>query len=165
MPLRGEEMMKKTWRWTWKDTLLVMFILLCTFVFVQKWAVSEELDIADTTFEITFRGENQHSFMLQNIQPGDRVYQKGSSVVFGNVVEVEAKPAKKRTFNERTGSLYMDEYPSRYHIVLTVEAEGFRSPHGSTVIDNNNIELNQYFVVETDRTRMPTRVISIENKG
>lgn len=158
-------MQQRAWKWTFRDAVWLMIIAIVVFWFVHKWEVSRDLQIPDTTFEIVVRGENQKAFMWGQIQEGDPVRQKGSDVVFGTVTAVKKLPAEDEAVDKETGQPVLSELPGLYDIEVTIDARGFSSPKGGTIIDNNLIELNQYFVIQTQRVHMPTRVISIEDKG
>lgn len=159
-------MEKREWKFTFRDTLLILLIILIAVVFVQKMITARALDRADDTFEIILRGEVKEPFMRDQIKVGDQVYQKGSPVVFGVVTSVSTEPATMDSVDVHTGEYKVDEVtPNMYHLVITLQSTGFSSVNGTAIIDNNMITLNQYLVINTNRVHLPTRVMSIVTKG
>ncbi len=159
-------MEKYTWRFTFRDVVIVLILVLVAILFVQKLGVARTLDRPDNTFEIVLRLEVKESYMLDKIEVGDKVYQKGSSAVFGVVTAVTHEPARADGMDIIHGQFTLDEVvPNHYNVLITINSVGFSSLDGTPVIDNNMITLNQYLVINTSRVYLPTRVMSIVNKG
>lgn len=159
-------MEKRAWRFTFRDAVILLIILIAAFLFILKLGVARELDQPDTDFEIVLRGEGRYPFMQDQIQVGDKVYQKGSPVVFGVVTSVTNEPARSDIIDILSGQIKPDELvPNSYNIVVKIKSRGFSSLSGSAIIDNNLITVNQYLVINTNRVFLPTRVMSIVNEG
>lgn len=158
-------MAERRWKFTFKDLFILTMIVVVLLLFIQKIGVARDLDYPDTTFEIVLRGELQPSFMVDQIKVGDKVYQKGSPVVIGEVIDVKTEPAEAVALNLYSGEQKLAVQPDQYTITVTMRAYGSASVNGSAILDNNLITLNQYLVINTDRVYLPTRVVSIEDKG
>lgn len=159
-------MEKRSWRFTLRDALIIVVLLLIAYVFVNKLMVARVLDRPETTFAIVIQSEAREAYYLDQVKVGDRVYQKGSPVVFGVVTDVEAVPATLDIPNVLTGEYQTDVLaPNLYNIVITLQTDGQAALSGAPIIDNNLITLNQYLVVNTGRVYLPSRVMSIANEG
>lgn len=159
-------MEKRTWKFTLRDALIVALLLIVGILFIQKLSIARELDRPYSTFEIVLRSEVKEAFLLDKIQVGDQVYQKGSQSVFGTVTAVTSEPGTMDN-KDIVNGVYIAEQttPGYYNIVITIESTAFSSLNGTPIIDNNFITLNQYLVINTNRIFLPTRVMSIVTKG
>ncbi len=155
-----------SWRFTLRDFFIILIIVGVAILFVFKLSTARDLDRPLSTFEIVLQGEAQYAFMRDQIQVGDKVYQKGSPVIFGVVTAVDAEPAVLDITDLMNGNYRRDVIaPNMYNIIVTIETRGQASLNGTPIIDNNLIMLNQYLVLNTNRVHLPTRVVSIINEG
>lgn len=158
--------MDKVWKFSIKDVLLLLFILLMAIVFVMKLQVARELDRPPATFEIVLRVETKEEFMLNQVKEGDKLYQKGSTSVFGEVISVSSEPATSEITNVLTGEMYVNQpVPNKYNLLITIRTTGNVSGNGTPIIDHNMITVNQYLVLNNNRVYLPSRVMSIVEKG
>lgn len=158
--------MNRSWKFTIKDFLLILFILLLALIFVLKMNVARTLDQPPVTFEIVLRVEAKEAFMLDQVKVGDKIYQKGSPVVFGEVVSVVHEQATSEITNVLTGEIYIEQpVENRFNLLITIRSNGNKSVNGTPIIDNNMITVNQYLVVNNNRVHLPSRVMSIVEKG
>lgn len=159
-------MEKRSWKFTFRDVLIVLILIAVAILFVQKLSVARSLDRPEANFEIVLRVEVKEDYLLDHVKVGDKVYQKGSSAVFGVVSSVVNEPARADGIDMVNGQYTIDEpVPNNHNLLVTIESKGFPSLNGTPIIDNNMITLNQYLVINTSRVFLPTRVMSIVNKG
>lgn len=158
--------MDRAWKFSFKDVLVIIFIILLAIIFVMKLIVARTLDQPPATFEIVLRVETKEAFMLDQVKVGDKLFQKGSTTVFGEVVSVESETATSEISNVLTGEIYIDQpVENRYNLLITIRSTGNLSVNGTPIIDHNMITVNQYLVVNNSRVHLPSRVMSIVQKG
>lgn len=109
---------------------------------------------------LTIVSENERDFLAESIQVGDAIFQKGASQPFGVITNVEIKPAKVWV-NDAQGNTHIRHFEGRKDTHITIEARGFVSIEGSSIIDNSFFHVNQYLPVYTKHTTFATRVVEI----
>lgn len=158
-------MSNRKWKFKFIDAIIVVFVVVLAVLFAKKLMMAQRLTFQDTELVIVLRAEQQYPFVLKHIRVGDLVYQKGSLSPIGKVVRVSVKPATAIATNLHTGELSERVVPDRYNVYLTLTTNGIVSLNGNVIVDNNVLFVNKYLVVHTHRVYLPTRVISIEDKG
>lgn len=122
------------------DLCVIAVLVVLVIGAYYKFVVMDKTSATSTMQKIEYqvRIEKVRSYSLNNIETGDKLYDKTSGNAIGTIVGVESEPATEKV-RMPDGSIVMGEVENRINIILTVEAEGVVSESGSFV--NRTYEL------------------------
>lgn len=156
--------MERPYRFKIKDAVFVLVVLAILVVLYQKWAIRNDLKMPSTDIVLQVVAEQKPEYLMQNILPGDHVYQRGASVPFGKIVGVEPRTANILVADDY-GQMHLQPVEGLYDIYITIDTTGFVSLAGSPIIDRTFFHLNMYLPLFTERADFFTRVIGIDIKS
>lgn len=156
--------MQRPYAFKLRDVLILLVTLVALVIIFQKILIRNDLRMPPVDFAVHVVAEQKGQYLLDNILPGDHVYQRGASVPFGKIVEVVPQTANIITADDY-GGMHLMPVSGLYDIHITIDTTGFVSVSGSPIVDRTFFHLNMYLPLFTERADFPVRVIGIDIKS
>ncbi|MBQ4381403.1 MAG: DUF4330 domain-containing protein [Oscillospiraceae bacterium] len=122
------------------DVIVVVLVIVLAVAVSSRFVNKQVTTYTDTsvpfTFQVCFRGMRQVS--VDQLQVGDRLYERETGTYLGKIASVEVKP-NLRELTGQNGEYIIREAPDRFDAVVTLESEGFIS--GSRYFASGSYEL------------------------
>ncbi|WP_027417769.1 DUF4330 family protein [Aneurinibacillus terranovensis] len=146
---------------TLRDVLITILILISLCIIGFKVNTANHLKMPARNMTVSLVIEGQPLGYHTSIQPGDRIFQKGSLAPFGTVVSVDAKPTQV-TIPMDNGQLSKISFTGEEDVYVKIKSSGFVSLHGSPIIDDTFFYVNQYLPAKTNRAVFGSRIVDVE---
>jgi hypothetical protein len=151
----------RSFSFTLGDVFITLLLIAAVVITGLKFNLAGHLKMPSENMMVSVVIESADPGYHQAINPGDKVFQKGSLSPFGTVVSVAAKPAKK-TITTKDGKIVSMPFSGAEDVYVTIKAHGYKSLNGSPIIDDTFFYVNQYLPAKTSHATFASRVLDVE---